>query len=439
MAFPALPGPRQDWSTWGAAVHSALTRTFSVKDYGAVGNGTTDDTAALNAAMNAARLSNGRRGGHVIIPAGRYLVSAPINLYGGVSITGEGNWSADTAFYNTSAIVAAPGFVGSAILKQNPDGDTVSDPVLRPDRSWHWGRIERLAIVGNGITGPHGIDPGWNGEASSIENVQIWGCNSGIYLNDVQASANFQAISTFLCNIGVNCDNINSTVRIFGLSGDNNTNLLRVKGGSSTNVTVVGMKAENYDTGTGDPVVFLEDLTGGCVTILGGWCDTSATRTSMFRIAQPGGSTIRPRLILQGVSGNGLYTNLLVDTLDSRTLPHVGSADHPALFYNVRLLTAGDGGVNVGYARALNGTAFGDAVVYPMVTAGPSNDTWVHAGYGANGKLVSSDGAATALQWSPAGTGLGFFGATPVTKPTGVPVTVAGIHAALVSLGLIAA
>lgn len=34
---------------------------------------------------------------------------------------------------------------------------------------------------------------------------------------------------------------------------------------------------------------------------------------------------------------------------------------------------------------------------------------------------------------------LGFFGATPVVKPTGVAVSAAGVHAALVSLGLIAA
>ena len=34
---------------------------------------------------------------------------------------------------------------------------------------------------------------------------------------------------------------------------------------------------------------------------------------------------------------------------------------------------------------------------------------------------------------------LGFFGATPVSKPTGVAVSAAGVHAALVSLGLIAA
>lgn len=37
-----------------------------------------------------------------------------------------------------------------------------------------------------------------------------------------------------------------------------------------------------------------------------------------------------------------------------------------------------------------------------------------------------------------AGNKIGFFGATPIVKPTGVAVTAAGIHAALVSLGLIA-
>ena len=42
------------------------------------------------------------------------------------------------------------------------------------------------------------------------------------------------------------------------------------------------------------------------------------------------------------------------------------------------------------------------------------------------------------LKFSAAG-GIGFYGATAVAKPTGVAVTAAGIHAALVSLGLIGA
>lgn len=44
-----------------------------------------------------------------------------------------------------------------------------------------------------------------------------------------------------------------------------------------------------------------------------------------------------------------------------------------------------------------------------------------------------------ALMVAPTGGTVGFFGTTPVAKPTGVAVSAAGVHAALVSLGLIAA
>jgi len=44
----------------------------------------------------------------------------------------------------------------------------------------------------------------------------------------------------------------------------------------------------------------------------------------------------------------------------------------------------------------------------------------------------------TALSLQPSGGALGFYGATPVAKQIGVPITAAGIHAALTALGLIA-
>jgi hypothetical protein len=54
------------------------------------------------------------------------------------------------------------------------------------------------------------------------------------------------------------------------------------------------------------------------------------------------------------------------------------------------------------------------------------------------GLSVLSGAEAFVIQTLSAGT-LGFFGATPVARPTGVAVSAAAIHAALVSLGLIAA
>ena len=51
-------------------------------------------------------------------------------------------------------------------------------------------------------------------------------------------------------------------------------------------------------------------------------------------------------------------------------------------------------------------------------------------------RTLSDEGSNEMLKWYG---GLGFFGATPVAQPTGVAVSAAGIHAALVSLGLITA
>jgi parallel beta-helix repeat protein len=63
-------------------VQSKERDTVSVKDYGAVGDGVTDDTAAIQAAVNT--------GGAVIVPVGTYKVSAKISLVSNVQILGAG-------------------------------------------------------------------------------------------------------------------------------------------------------------------------------------------------------------------------------------------------------------------------------------------------------------------------------------------------------------
>lgn len=59
--------------TWAAPAGGSMY--YNVKDYGAVGNGFTDDTAAINATITAAGA-----GGTIFIPAGTYLTSSTINL-----------------------------------------------------------------------------------------------------------------------------------------------------------------------------------------------------------------------------------------------------------------------------------------------------------------------------------------------------------------------
>lgn len=66
----------------------------------------------------------------------------------------------------------------------------------------------------------------------------------------------------------------------------------------------------------------------------------------------------------------------------------------------------------------------------------------LEAGFG-NLAIISNQSVAlfvgATLRLQANTTGLGFFGTSPVARPTGVAVTAAGIHAALVSLGLITA
>ena len=107
-------------------VDSKLKDVVSVKDFGATGNGTTDDTAAIQAAINAALSQPITSGGagSVFFPAGAYKVTSTINIpprsgqtYNvGLRIYGEGNAGNGSA--NTN-LIAATGFTGTGVLKYN--------------------------------------------------------------------------------------------------------------------------------------------------------------------------------------------------------------------------------------------------------------------------------------------------------------------------------
>ena len=83
---------------------AALTAFVNVKSYGAVGDGTTDDTAAIQAAVNA---SDG-----VFFPSGTYKVTSPVTLKANNTVFGEG--ASSVIFY---AAVSPPNSQGAFFAK----------------------------------------------------------------------------------------------------------------------------------------------------------------------------------------------------------------------------------------------------------------------------------------------------------------------------------
>ena len=130
------------------------TLYVNVKDHGAVGNGTTDDTAAIQAAIDA--------GGRTFFPAGTYKITAPLTLGTGASLVG-----ASTALTTIAATHA-----GEAIT-------TISPGVRRFSL-----RIASLTISGPGAAtvGSVGLDLD-SVSSSHVSDVVATGFEKGIRIH----------------------------------------------------------------------------------------------------------------------------------------------------------------------------------------------------------------------------------------------------------------
>ena len=90
----ALQSIAATWTITAGATAKTITdltlnqaKVFNVKAYGAAGDGTTNDTAAIQSAINAAGAAGG---GTAYLPAGSYLTSSSISLVSNVQVIGAG-------------------------------------------------------------------------------------------------------------------------------------------------------------------------------------------------------------------------------------------------------------------------------------------------------------------------------------------------------------
>jgi hypothetical protein len=92
--------------TFTVSVAASATPTFNVKNYGAQGDGATNDTAAVQAAINAAHAAGS---GTVYFPSssGCYMVTS-LTFYSGLSYTGENQSVCLHSISDNAAIIATP-------------------------------------------------------------------------------------------------------------------------------------------------------------------------------------------------------------------------------------------------------------------------------------------------------------------------------------------
>jgi hypothetical protein len=196
-------------SAQATTVQAKLRETVSVKDFGAVGNGVTDDTAAIQAAVNAAK--------KIYFPPGTYLINV-VTLNANNFLFGDGVAS----IIKQSASVVG-GSSGSLYAESGSSTTTIDNIVIRD-----------LRVEANNITAPvfeeHTHLISLNGVKNAlIENVQFIGFRGdGLYIGSgISGSAERHNINVTVRNCffdGINQQNRNgiSVIDVDGINIINN-------------------------------------------------------------------------------------------------------------------------------------------------------------------------------------------------------------------------
>ncbi len=214
LAFPAIYSLSNT-----QAQNSPAQKSFNVRDFGAIGDGTTKETKAFQKALDTCAVSGG---GEVIVPAGRYLIgsvqmgfqtiiklepdsvivgSSEPNDYPLIDIRWEGRWQPGRRALIYSSNVDHTGIVGPGRIEgnprmaapQNPRGSVVLEPINCNDVRW-----EGFTVTQGGNWATH---PTYCTDVS-IKNVTIQGLRDGI---DIDSCRNVRIED---CNVQSGDDSI---------------------------------------------------------------------------------------------------------------------------------------------------------------------------------------------------------------------------------------
>lgn len=230
---------------------------FVVTDatYGAVGNGTTDDTAAIQAAIDACMAAGG---GIVYFPKGVYKITATLNINPGsaanLHLIGEGGEYLTSeilmATANTTALSFTANANGSHVIGLGivgPTGGGSGDGIVGAKDVY----VRDVRIYGfyNGLHLQNGSFYSYHLRGFFYNNV-----NAGVLLDDGSTNATFLDCRWYGNNYGLKADGVYG-LRIMGGSVEHNTTYgIVVDGGASFAVFAVLIDGTYFESVAGTDV-----------------------------------------------------------------------------------------------------------------------------------------------------------------------------------------
>ena len=275
-------------------INEKLAEFVSVKDFGAVGDGTTDDTVAIQAAVNAVQSETPEV---LYFPSGIYKVSATINITGAITLLGSKSAeyssgsrvfqsvSGDLFNFNPSNVGGVSFSVERLTMYSSVAGTGNSITVVMGSPGYNSWRVkdccfaspQQLSILAVGddiqitdctfdVSGFSGkaIQLGSNTAGDVASDVRIIGCD--FFNIVVQCILHYNAKNVIVANNQVSNPAGSYTISFYeafdttptllssvAITGNNIFNCRRLLGvNSGTDISFVGNNCNNLGTGTGE-------------------------------------------------------------------------------------------------------------------------------------------------------------------------------------------
>ena len=192
---------------------------INVLDYGAVGNGTTDDTTSIQNAINAAKIGN-----VVYFPPGTYKITAALTMYAGITLQGASPvvtvFGVHTFAKSPSRIWQATAATSCIQILGNASIDTVCDTVIE---KLSFTAVQMPAFNDAPQTNKHGIycygTAPYSAYRATIANCTFHAFDSAIYVSGYDTGAGIdwqfdnvlvQRNAFFQCNNGIYLNTLNA-------------------------------------------------------------------------------------------------------------------------------------------------------------------------------------------------------------------------------------